>query len=401
VIWVRRFGGLFLLPVLLVAIAATRHDVTPWAIVNVLVFPLLALASIAVHELGHVIAGRLFGLRVPRVEVGVSKRIARWKIGGTTLVLSSLPVVGKTFISADHARGLKWRVWATIAAGPVVTASIVVIGLSLGDGAWWEDVFPTRAVAGGLALRELLVFFNLIALALNLFPLRPGGLDTDGAQLCKIPFMEARALRELTSIAAALEADDLREAKDYDAAERVLREATVRFPASFVLRNSLAIVLLEREDYGAARALFLALLDEQPPSPVIEAVLRSNVAWSDFMLRHDELKQEADELSRSVNRSAFGGAPWAMATRGAVLAWLGRPAEAVPLLERAYAMNGAPNDRALNACVLSACCARSGDIDAARTWLDDARKNDARCPLLGEAEAALARAEGAIPTAAA
>jgi len=86
-----------------------------------------------------------------------------------------------------------------------------------------------------------------------------------------------------------------------------------------------------------------------------------------------------------------------LSTRGAVLVWLGRVAEAVPLLERAYAMNSEPLNRALTACCLVLAATSQGRLEAARHWLARARENHSASELLPEAEAAvevLARGAG-------
>jgi Zn-dependent protease/Flp pilus assembly protein TadD len=397
----RLIFGLFTPPLLLLEIAVLRgHPLTAWVLVNAAVFPLILAVSIVLHEAGHAIAARLLGLKVPRIELGQGRRLRQWRWGRTTLALNSFPSAGFTYLAGDGVRGVRGRLWLTIAAGPLVTAAI-----------WWaalhgdpspsvgEALFPALAFTRGLAVREVLAFVNGWLLAFNLVPLPalkwlPLGKN-DGARLLAVPFVRQRELDEMAVSIAVFEAEDLRCSGDLPGALRVLEAALSRVPGSWVVRNSLAIVQLQRGELAAARELFLELLAEEPPVPELRWLIRSNLAWADFRIRRDELLSEADTHSAAVH-ARFPRTPFVLGTRGAVLIWLGRAAEAVPLLERAYVMNSEPLSRALNACCLVLAATSQGRLDAARHWLARARENHSANELLPEAEAAVeALARGA------
>ncbi|HKS38207.1 MAG TPA: tetratricopeptide repeat protein, partial [Verrucomicrobiae bacterium] len=76
-------------------------------------------------------------------------------------------------------------------------------------------------------------------------------------------------------------------------------------------------------------------------------------------------------------------------TRGTALAALGRFDEALPLLHEA--MRGAEylNHKASNACTISMAEARRGNLDVARSFLEEARKLEPKCHLLPRAESVL------------
>jgi Zn-dependent protease/Flp pilus assembly protein TadD len=386
--------GLFMPPLLLLEIAVLRgHPLTVWVLVNAAVFPLILAVSIVLHEAGHAIAARLLGLEVPRIELGQGRRLRQWRWGRTTLALNSLPSAGFTYFAGDSVSGVRGRLWLAIAAGPLVTAAIWRAALhqdpspSVG-----EAIFPTLAFTRGLAIQELLAFVNGWLLAFNLVPLPalkwlPLGKN-DGARLLSLPFVPQRELEVMAVSTAVAEAEDLRCSGDLAGALRVLEAALSRTPGSWVVRNSLAILQLQWGELAAARELFLELLAEEPPAPELRWLIRNNLAWADFRLRRDELRGEADTHSAAAH-ARFPQTPFALGTRGAVLVWLGRVAEAVPLLERAYAMNSEPLNRALNACCLVLAATSRGRLDAARRWLARARENHAASELLPEAEAAV------------
>ncbi|MDC0713144.1 M50 family metallopeptidase [Stigmatella sp. ncwal1] len=397
----RLIFGLFAPPLLLLEIAVLRgHPLTAWVLVNTAVFPLILAVSIALHEAGHAIAARLLGLEVPRIELGQGRRLRQWRWGRTTLALNSLPSAGITYLAGTGVRGVRGRLWLTIAAGPLITAALWGAALhgnpspSVGEG-----LFPTWAFTRELAVWEVVAFVNGWLLAFNLVPLPalkwlPLGKN-DGARLLTVPFAPQRELDAMAVTTAVLEAEDLRGSGDLPGAWRVLEAALSRAPGSWVVRNSLAIVQLQRGELVAARELFLELFAEEPPAPELRWLIRSNLAWADFRIRSDELRGEADTHSAAAH-ARLPRTPSVLGTRGAVLVWLGRAAEAVPLLERAYAMNSDPLGRALNACCLVLAATSRGRLDAAQLWLARARENHLASELLPEAETAVeALARGA------
>ena len=397
----RLLFGLFAPPLLLVEIAVLRgQPLTAWVLVNAAVFPLILALSIALHEAGHAITARLLGLEVPRIELGQGRRLHQWRWGRTTLALNSLPSAGFTYLGGAGVSGVRGRLWLAIAAGPLVTAASWGAALhgepppSVG-----EALFPTWAFTRGLAVWEGVAFVNGWLLAFNLVPLPalrwlPLGKN-DGARLLTVPFAPRRELDTMAVSAAVFEAEDLRCSGDLPGAVRVLEAALARAPGSWVVRNSLAIVRLQQGELATARELFLELLAEEPPMPELRWLIRNNLAWADFRLRRDELRGEADAHSAAAH-ARFPQAPFVLGTRGAVLVWLGRAAEGVPLLERAYAMNSEPLSRALNACCLVLAAASRGRLDAAQQWLARARENHSESELLPEAEAVIeALARGA------
>ncbi len=336
----RLLGGLVIIPVFLCELALlTNRPFSAWAIVNIALYPLILIISIVLHEAGHAVVARAVGLQVPRVQIGIGRPVARRQWGQTMVVLNAFPLMGLTYLGAQSLKGLKGRLWVSIAAGPAVTLAIIASTLAWREGLHVGDIaLPYAAVASRFSLRELVGFSNLWMLVLNLVPLplfRSRGIQrNDGGQLFKVPFLSVPQLE-------------------------VYRVVTV-------------------------------LLDVQESSERGWAA-RNNLAWVDYRLREDEFRDEADAHSEAVFR-LYKNVPWAMGTRGAVLSWLGRDKEALPLLKRAYSANSELSMRALNAAGLAIVLANLGRTREAGQWLDRARTNHAICPLLVEARAAISAA---------
>lgn len=391
----RLVANLFVFPMMLAVFCKLQRFELTWrALINAALFPALMLASVALHEAGHALAARALGLSVPRVEVGRGRRVWRGQLGRTGLLLNAFPTLGLTYVGSDSERGLRAKWWLTIAAGPAASATLLALCMLWPSPLSARDaVLPLEPFARQVAPRALLAFLNLWLLAFNLLPLsllvRGSGLVNDGTRLLTIPFAPADEAQAMLDMPAVLESTERLERHDHDGARRLLLEALARRPASRHLRNALGTVQLAAGEHAEARATFLELLQDTPPEDSSVWLFRNNLAWADFLLRSDELRTEADAHSAAV-AARLEHVPAVLSTRGAVLLWLGRTDEAVTLLEHAFAATSAPPHRATIACNLAVGWVRLGDAAAAARWLARAEENDARCPLLAEARAALA-----------
>ncbi|MCE9667294.1 tetratricopeptide repeat protein [Myxococcus stipitatus] len=389
--------SLFLLPAILAVQCVVMGEGLSWiSLVNVALFPVVMLGSIALHEAGHALVARAVGLQVLRVELGVGRSVWNRKLGGTLVVLNTFPTLGVTYIGASSERALRPRWWLTILGGPAVTAALVW-------GLWPSTTFarglveallPLEAFGYRLAVRELLLFFNLWVLFINLVPLqvvlRSQGLVNDGSRLFAIPFASQDEVRTLLEMPVIIETGERIEQRDFAGARALVDDALARHPTSVNVRNTLGLLQLAVGEHAEAHATFLELLRATPPNGAAYWFLRNNVAWTSFLLRRDELRADADRHSAAVH-GRHPHAPPIMNTRGAVLVWLGRAAEAIPLLERAFTTTSAPSSRASVAFVLVLAHAQLGEYEKAATWLTRAEANDpdGHSPLREEARASL------------
>lgn len=391
---VREILGLFALP-LLVAETSFFSDehATLWVVVNVLAYPLIILASLALRELGRAIAVRAIGVRVLGVQFGRARLAAMWRWGSTRVQLSTSPFQTAIFFGADHVRGLRWRLWLGVLAAPLVTLAILLAVLAAGDLAVSDVIWPRGAMVTRPAVAPLIGFASFWLLVWNLLPnrRRAPSPPSDGLLLLRIPRMTDR---ELAGLLAAPPVDaQIAEAADPDAELRAIEAQLERAPiertaSAWESRGMVGYLHIHREQLDEARAVFLELLEQPPPTPEHAWLVRNNLAWTDFRLRRPELQAEADQHSAAVLEH-LPGVPFAMGTRGAVLRWMGQHREAIELCERAFPY-ARPKDRALIACSLAASWAALGWRAEARHWLALARAHHAGCPLLAEATAALA-----------
>lgn len=387
--------GLVITPVALIETAMVRGQaITVAAIANILIYPLLVMGSIAVHEAGHAVVARAVGLHVLRVELGIGRRVVRWRRGELRLQLNRFPILGLTYLGAGSRPLQRWRPWLAILGGPVTTLAILAAALGAGRLRVQDVLWPSGPVAGGIAIAHLLAFQNLWMLARNLVPLNLLGHRTDGRQLLTIPFAAQRDLEQLRLVRPMLDFAEHLEDRAFDAAERALDDVRQIVRDSVFVRCNAATLVQLRGRHAEARELFLALAADPELPTTLRWFVLNNLAWANYMLYDPSLRDEADRYSREA-LAAAKSSPHAMETRAAVLGWSGRHEEALPLLDRAFARHSSLIARASVACSLAISWV-TYDVDVAERWLRRARKEDPACELLHRAEAAIASARARI-----
>ena len=149
---------------------------------------------LAVHELGHLIAGRIVGLDIRSLTVGFLR--VEWNEGRTRLKLNSHWHRMAAIVYMGVQRANCRQVAVMVAGGP---AASVLVGVGCLLAATWANSGPpdvaaaTRSTWGGVAMvwpgSAFVAWLNLTGLvslslgALTLYPGRSGGIRTDGGQL--------------------------------------------------------------------------------------------------------------------------------------------------------------------------------------------------------------------------
>ncbi len=250
--WILAIAGYFLLEGLWMRWWQSRdlplaHGATFW------IFFLLAfLVNTVTHELGHAAVGVALGMKLRAFIVGpLQLRVldGRWK----------LQFVPSKLFSAGGAAALvpsdpdepQWRQISMIAGGPVASLLTGLIAAALvltAEGTPYEHDWQFFA---------LLSIFGLVSFVVNLLPVRPDALYSDGARIYQLlsggPWAD---LWRAFSIAGATTVTPLRP-RDYDIA--AIRRASVVFRQgqhAMVLRLFATSYFLDRGEWDQARASF-------------------------------------------------------------------------------------------------------------------------------------------------
>lgn len=141
------------------------------AAVDVVYFVVLVGALVFVHELGHFVLAKAFGVKVLRFSVGFGPRIAGFEASGTEYVLAAIPLGGYVKLLGDTPHDVVrdsekeqslnaqpvWRRVLIVAAGPAMNLLfplLLFFLVHLGDGlqtpATVGTVFPDRPADGVL-----------------------------------------------------------------------------------------------------------------------------------------------------------------------------------------------------------------------------------------------------------
>ena len=156
-----------------------------------------------------------------------------------------------------------------------------------------------------------------------------------------------------------------------------------------MLENSRAVIHLDREDYAAARAGFVQLLDRPELAGISRAMVKNNLAWVDIMLGTHDALDEADAMSEAAYK-AFTRMPYFMGTRGAVLIERGRIEDGIKLVRQSLGCHSEPRARAARYCYLAIAAGRLGRTEEAKKHLEHARSADAKSKLIPRVEQELA-----------
>lgn len=373
--------------------AAVKHaPPAPGLLLNLMLFPLFIAAATAIHEGGHALAGWLAGLRVVRVCVGVGTTWQRFKLGRTEVRLREFPLGGMTWLVPRSERGIRWRMWTAVLAGPLANATVLLATLAM-TGVGPESLL----VHDRFAPAETWIIAHVGVLVISLLPGHvPSGAGiavSDGHALLEIPLMTEPERDRLMSAGQVVAAREACDGREHERALAICAAGLKRDPDSVALRNVQGCVLMEQRRFEEACEIFAELLRRDGLELGWRDVLRSNLAWSALRLPRQEALQEALHHSELAFRRR-GEADWARTTHGAVLVQLGRYDEAIELLQLGLSPRRDRASQAHDACWLAVAEARLGNANEAERYLRWARELDPSCYSLADAEWAMQLAEG-------
>lgn len=336
--------------------------------------------AVGIHELGHAVGGRLAGLRVMRIAIGMGRCLWRGQIAGTELLLRALPVQGQVIAIPRSKTGGGGRLFALVVAGPLANALAVVLLL---PGMAYQPLID--AWGTGPAPRAAFLAANLLTLGLALFGRRVfvdgQDLPSDGIQLARIRRDPRTAWDNARLSGYLVEGSRLCEQGRYQDAQACYTAGIEQYPQqSAVFRAGLAFAAICMQDFRRARGILLEVAAERPADPGLRAAVMDNLAWADLFSGDPELLHEADESSAEAMRLR----PWVpgvQETRGAVLIHQGHCEAGRELLHRAFAGTDHPQHRASCAFLLAMAEQQRGRHAEAERFGSIARRLDPACPL--------------------
>ena len=242
------------------------------------------LFSTTAHELGHASVGTVLGMKLRSFVVGPLQwriRDGRWRFEFTLQRIFSAG--GSAALVPVDPEQSKWIDIAMIAAGPLASliTGFVCLGLFFNaPGRFYESVWK---------LFSLCAVFSLSSVLVNLIPLRPGAIYSDGAQIYQLisggPWAD---FRHAISVVQASTVTPLRP-RDYDIA------AIQRAASSFIHGyHALSLQLIasfyyidigDQHEAAAATARAERICQESSLDPAVETL--PALAYGAAFLRRD------------------------------------------------------------------------------------------------------------------
>jgi hypothetical protein len=295
------------------------------------------IGTIVVHELGHLLGGRLVGFRAFLLIVG-PLRLERSASGWRFAMNRSIALAGGLAGTAPtDTQRVRQRMAVVIAGGPL--ASLITGVLAL---AWCLSLRPSEfdiaTPFGRVLFAGALAAYGFGSVGIGLLTLIPGrtaGFRTDGAQL--LTFLRGGAEGDRAAALGAIVGQSLSGVRPRDYAPDLL--ATALHPADgsgeelAAWQLSLAAAV-DAGDDTAARAWLeriLGALDRVPPLTV--ATQRYDAAL--LLARWGDLDRAREQLAAAGTAPAFAAEHLPPMARAAVAIGEGRHADAPPLLAEA------------------------------------------------------------------
>ena len=359
-----------------------RESRIGWFLASLFTLQLCVVAVVIPHELGHGCAGRLLGLRVYDLVVGLGRTIYERKLLGFRWSFKAVPFGGMAIAGHPTRKRLRLRQFFFILAGPAanaVLAALIFPFSQLGDLFVWRD--PVHVA-------NLFWFANIATLAVALWPHRTqtdrGLLSSDGLSLWRTIRMNEAEVSQYLQGYFALEAHEYRKRKDFVRAQDWIEKGLRKFPQSAVLLTLAGMNLLSLRRFREGRERFVQALATPGLDTTTRFVTLNNIAYANALIGDPDFLDEADNYSQQAIEN-FSWAPFAIGTRGTVLVARGEIEAGLELLRRSLAESDEPQNKALNACMLAIGERKLGNLTASEEYLKAARLLDPDCLLLDRA----------------
>jgi Zn-dependent protease len=335
------------------------------------------LALTVLREIGRLLAGTAMGLRPVIVELGEGESLLRFRLRGVLWDVRKQPF-GSCTIFAPPATdaGLRARLAVLLLARPAVTVAVLLglraLGVPLwggvGDGALGgAGALPASLLGSVSTAAEALLLLGLVPFSITSGAVVP--FESEGLQLIKLAFAKPGDLG--LAFGRYYAATAFQALKEGDAARAVsaCQAGLERLgpPWSDALRMLEAVALARTGDTTDARTRAEQDLSRQL-GPSARALALNNWSWFTFVARDEAGLRLADRRSADA-LVLMPDLPAVRGTRGAVLLWQGRVAEALPLIEASR--NGATEARSrdINTCLLALAYAAQGQSARAQAEL--------------------------------
>lgn len=397
----RSLLGLFWL--VLVAFWHGQHRFASFAMMGATLASLVVvfIASLTAHEIGHAVAARFVNFRPYGLVVGGGPALLHREVFGVAVRIGSLPGSGLTlFATQPDQKQIKWRLFLTLAAGPLVSSALLLIGLYVIPGDWRALRAGTDAWLGPGAALVVVNGFVLITTAIPPISTPPNTVGPDLIRILTLPWMSQDQLQSMTRPSELEQVSRLFMLRQYRAAFALGQRRLQTDPGDWGVRYLLTIVFqwADRNTDAAEQYRVLLNTESLPPGKRgdgLRSVFSNNLAWSLYRLDDPSRLEEAEQAAKNA-LALNSHEPAYLGTYGTILIEKGQLLEGSNLVRRALAKQFAASSIASNYSALAIASAREADIPRAQRLLHKARRRDRTNPLLPRAERELSAAQARL-----
>ncbi|MCL5057033.1 MAG: hypothetical protein M1130_03355 [Actinobacteria bacterium] len=294
-------------------------------ILTIIVIYLFSYFNIFIHELGHLLVGRLLRIEIYSVEIGDGKELWKKKVFNTLFILNK-GWIGLTTIRKITPRFIKLRIIIFAAGG--VALQVIAMALCI--------VLFGLESKGIVNLSAIFVLSNFLMVISNLIPRRVNikgiKIPSDGLTILKTPFLKEKEIEEILNVDKLIEAYQLLQSGEYSVAAMTYQKYIHKVPTSEIAHINYSISLMRCLKFEEAKSVLINL-NQNIHNKKYDYFIYNNLAWLYLLDMNENSLTEADILSKrafELNPKE----PFVLDTRGCVLIELGRYDEGIDMLEK-------------------------------------------------------------------
>lgn len=287
---------------LVVGLLFTKKPMTNYFLFNILLIFSLNYLIIYIHELGHLVFGKLVKLDVLGIQVGTGNTLVQFNIFGSEITITKSVLGGVAFIGDIPERHTRLKLFFLYSGG-VLMQAIIVIPFIVFYG------FDMYSITSGyqISFVDSFIFANISIMIINLIPhktkINREVTNSDGLHLLKILFSNKDYISQLITASkfnfGLYHFSKARDDIAYEALEKIKSIKEYKF-ASY---NLLSAIHIMRNNTDEALK-HLNVLAELPESENTRNIIYNNIAWC-HILRGDKnsLNKAIDFLELAYEES--------------------------------------------------------------------------------------------------
>ncbi len=296
-------------------------------ILLILFFIFVYTINIFIHEVGHMIFGKMVKINTKKIQIGRGQKVVfKFRFLGTPVEITNLMIGGSSFPDDFENKNIKTKFFIYIFGGFFFNACAALVSYLASVN------LETKILSTVLMVFCYSNIFSAL-LALIPFKIKSHGmsLPNDGLKLIQIPFYKEQQLQQFLISGKILQVTDLIKEKKYNEAKKILEKAVEIFPENIVAKILLASLYIPELKIEKAQKMFRELLNNLDSSEEkFKYIIMYELAYLSLFETNDEL---ADDYSKQIYNYQGQYMPYKI-IRGCVLINSEKTKEGIDVLKK-------------------------------------------------------------------